>query len=109
MRLNILILFILILFILNCSDKGPKIEFKKWEEAIIEKNAIPIAENSIAGYKTGVFQSKFLIEDLKKGYISKGYKEDSVNPYFLKKDNISVTLINLDNQKTNIMIRIEPK
>jgi len=109
MRSKILISIIIFLILVSCSQKQNKIKFKEWKEAIVEKNAISIAENEIAGYKTGVFQSNFLVEDLKKAYLGKGYKEDFSNPFMVKKDNISVTFIDLNNQKTNIMIRIEPK
>ena len=109
MKLKILILVIIIFMFICCEQKGSNIKFIKWNEALIEKDAISIAQNEIAGYKTGVFQSKVPIENLKKAYMSKGYKEDKANPFLIKKENVSITLINLDNQKTNIMIRIEPK
>ncbi len=108
MKFKIILIVIFFLFIINCEKKS-KINFIKWNEAIIEKNAVLIGQNEIAGYKTAVFQSKFLLEELKQAYIDKGYKEDSTNPYSLKKDNISISFINIDNQMTNIMIRIVPK
>jgi len=108
MKVKIILIIILFLFIISCEKKS-RINFIKWNEAIVEKNALLIGQNEISGYKTAVFQSNFLLEELKKAYIEKGYEEDSINPYTVKKDNISISFINIDNQKTNIMIRIIPK
>lgn len=108
MKLKCILIFIL-LIVINCGKNEKKIYFIKWNEAIIEKNALLIGENEISGYKTAVFQSNFSVEELKQAYLTKGYQEDSVNSYNVKKENISISFINLDNKKTNIMIRIVPK
>lgn len=98
-------LLLLILYFFSCTKKE-KIEFIKWNTALVEKNASKIAGSEIAGYNRAVFQSLHNIEKLKKEYLNNGYLEKENN--ILTKENIKIRLIDIEGKKTNIVIEITP-
>ncbi|MBN2546602.1 MAG: hypothetical protein JXB50_12450 [Spirochaetes bacterium] len=106
-----IILFMLSFILVTCvkSEKPEKkIQFIKWNDAIIEKNSLKVATSEISDFKRAVFTSSVSIEILKNAYIENGYTENPENSNIFKNNNIIVKLIKIDDNKTNIFIEIKP-
>ncbi len=109
---KILLLVFMSFILFSCIKAGKEksnIKFKKWNEAVIVKDSKVIAENSIAGFKKGVFRTNYDIDSLKKAYEEQGYEENPDKENQLIKDNIKIELIYVDDKNVNILIDIKPK
>lgn len=97
----------ILLFLISCIKKD---NFEiKWQEvhgAFINEKAYLLSSNEIAGFMNSLYSSELSFDLLEKKYLDEGYEINDRGMY--EKENITVNLIKISDNKVNILIQVKP-